>query len=110
MPRTTLPHGARGIEDENFVLQFLADKIVFVPWSAAEGEHHTFHAGPDSGILDLHETRMSSGRSADRTLFAMRRDDAPAALTTAMAVRVDAPFRRSQPSSSNFCSIMVDPS
>jgi hypothetical protein len=81
MPRPTLPHRARGIEGENFALQFLADKIVIVPRSAAEGEHYTFHAGPDSGVLDLHETHMSSGRSEQhRTLFAMRRDDLPAAL------------------------------
>jgi hypothetical protein len=81
MLRATLPHRARGIEGDNFVLQFLADKILFVPRSATEGEHYTFHAGSDSGVLDLHETRMSSGRSQrHRTLFAMKRDDLPAAL------------------------------
>ena len=31
-----LPHGARGIEGDNFALQFLADKIVFVPRSGTE--------------------------------------------------------------------------
>jgi hypothetical protein len=81
MPRPTLPHDARGIEGENFVLQFLADKIVFVPRSGAEREHYTFHAGSKSGVFDLHETQMSSGCSAQhRTLFAMRREDIPPAL------------------------------
>ncbi len=81
MHRPILPHGARGIEGDNFALQFGADKIVFVPRSAANGEHYTFHAGPASGVLDLHETQMTSGRSEQhRTLFAMRRDDIPAAL------------------------------
>jgi hypothetical protein len=81
MHRPILPHGARGIEGDNFALQFGADKIVFVPRSAAHGEHYTFHAGPASGVLDLHETQMSSGRSEQhRTLFAMRRDDIPAML------------------------------
>jgi hypothetical protein len=81
MHRPILPHGARGIEGDNFALQFGADKIVFVPRSAANGEHYTFHAGPASGVLDLHETQMTSGRSEQhRTLFAMRRNDIPAAL------------------------------
>ena len=81
MPRSTLPHRARGIEGENFVLQFLADKIVFVPKSGTKGEHYTPHAGSKSGVLDVHETQMSSGRSSQhRTLFAMRREDIPAAL------------------------------
>lgn len=81
MPRPSLPHRARGIEGDSFALQFLADKILFVPRSGAEGKHYTFHAGPDSGVLDLHETLMSSGRSEQhRTLFAMRRDDVPAVL------------------------------
>lgn len=81
MPRSTLPHRARGIESEHFVLQFLADKIVFVPKSGAKGEHYTLHAGSKSGVLDVHETQMSSGRSSQhRTLFAMRREDIPAAL------------------------------
>ena len=81
MPRPTLPHGARGIEGENFALQFLADKLLFVPRCGAEGEHYTFHAGPVSGILDVHKTQMSSGRSEHhRTVFAIRRDDLPAVL------------------------------
>jgi hypothetical protein len=81
MHRRILPHGARGIEGDNFALQFGADKIVFVPSSTTNGEHYTFHAGSASGVLDLHRTQMSSGRSEHhRTLFAMRRDDIPAAL------------------------------
>ena len=52
-----------------------------MPRSAANEEHYTFHAGSASGVLDLHETQMSSGRSEQhRTLFAMRRGDIPAAL------------------------------
>jgi len=81
MRRPTLPHGARGIEADNLALQFGADKVVFVPRSAENGEHYTLQAGSVSGVLDLHETQMLSGRSErHRTLFAMRRDDVAAAL------------------------------
>lgn len=85
MKRPVLPHRARGIEIENFSLQFLADKILFVPRSATEGEHYTLYAEPASGVLDLHQTKMSSGRSEQhRSLFAMRRDDLPTALAEMM--------------------------
>jgi len=85
MHRPTLPHGARGIEADNFAFQFGTDKVVFVPRSAENGEHYTFQAGSVSGVLDLHETQMVSGRSErHRTLFAMRRDDMAAALGAMM--------------------------
>jgi hypothetical protein len=85
MKRSVLPHRARGIEIENFALQFLSDKILFVPRTVGNGEHYTFYVEPASGILDVHETKMSSGRSEQhRTLFAMRRDNLPAALSEMM--------------------------
>ena len=83
MYRCTLPHGARGIEGDNFVLQFCADKIVLVPKAAGSGRHYTIHAGPGADVLDVHETEMRSGHSErHHTLFAMRRDNIPSALAT----------------------------
>ncbi len=36
MDRYTLPHGAKGIEGEDFAVEFGADKLVFVPIHVAE--------------------------------------------------------------------------
>lgn len=82
MYRCTLPHGARGIEGDNFALHFCADKIILVPKAAGSGRHYTIHAGPGSDVLDVHETEMRSGDSErHHTLFAMRHDNIPTALT-----------------------------
>jgi hypothetical protein len=84
--RYSLPHGARGIESESFAIEFRGDKIVFVSKLDGEGrraaqgkdKHYTFHAGLDSGVMDLHETESGpDGRSQRHTLFAIRRDDLP---------------------------------
>jgi hypothetical protein len=76
MDQHGLPHGAKGIEIENFAIEFRADKIVFVPKSGGAGNHYTIHAGQKSGIIDLHETHPDAeGRQHHRTLFAMRRAD-----------------------------------
>jgi len=55
--------------------------------SAGGGEHYTFHAGPDSGVIDVHETDPSSDSGEQhRTLFAIRHDDLPALLGEAAAI------------------------
>ncbi len=87
MDRYTLPHGAKGIEGEDFAVEVGADKLVFVPKSAGGGRHYTLHAGPDSGVIDLHETQPTpDGQEQHRTLFAMRRDDLPALLGDTAAI------------------------
>jgi hypothetical protein len=68
-----LPHGAKGIEGDGFAVEFRGDKIVFVPKADANAMHYTLHAGPNSGVIDLHET--SSDGEDHRTLFAVRKDD-----------------------------------
>jgi hypothetical protein len=69
-----LPHGARGIEIEDLVIEVGKDKIVMLQKSA--GDHYTLQAGYQSGIIDLHRTwRDADGREHHETLFAMRRDD-----------------------------------
>jgi hypothetical protein len=90
MDRYSLPHGAKGIEGEGFAISLSDDKIVFIsrsrpeslPAEVAEKEkHYTLHAGPASGVLDLHETTLDAdGQEQHRTLFALRRDDLPAIL------------------------------
>ena len=62
-------------------IEFRADKIVFVPKNGADAKHYTLHAGPASGVIDLHETTIDSeGREQHRTLFALRKDDLPTLL------------------------------
>jgi hypothetical protein len=89
MNRYLLPHGAKGIEAEGFALAFGADKVVFIGKPRIDGEpnepgtemHYTFHAGLDSGIVDLHETRTAAdGQKHYRTLFALRTNDIPPVL------------------------------
>ena len=46
--------------------------------NGGDGKHYTLHAGPASGVIDLHETTIDSeGREQHRTLFALRKDDLP---------------------------------
>lgn len=76
MDRNILPHGAKGIESEDFAVELRGDKIVFVPKAAGGGQHYTLHAGMHSGVIDLHETHPEADGQEQRcTLFAMRRDD-----------------------------------
>jgi hypothetical protein len=76
MDRYSLPHGAKGIESDDFAFEVGADKVVFVPKSAGKGRHYTLHAGPDSGVIDMHETQaLPDGQEQHRTLFALRSDD-----------------------------------
>jgi len=59
-----LPHGAKGFEGNDFAIAFGADKTVFITKPRADGQpdeqgkemHYSFHAGTDSGAIDLHET------------------------------------------------------
>ena len=61
-----------GIEGEDFAVEVDADKLVFVPKSAGAEKHYTLHAGPGSGVIDLHETQPGpDGQERHRTLFAM---------------------------------------
>jgi hypothetical protein len=60
MDSYALPHGARGIEGENFAVYFGDDKVVVVPKSTGRGKHYTFQAKPASGVMDLHETATNA--------------------------------------------------
>jgi len=68
-----LPHGAKGIEGDEFAVEFRGDKIVFVAKADGNTTHYTLHAGPNSGVIDLHET--AGDGETHRTLFAVRKDD-----------------------------------
>src|SRR5437764_121284 len=84
-----LPHGAKGIESEDFAIEFRGDKIVVIQKSAGGGRHFTLHAGRDSGIIDLHETEPAAEAQTHRTLFAMQRDDLLAVLGESSAIVPD---------------------
>ncbi len=68
-----LPHGAKGIEGDDFAIEFRADKIVFVPKAVGNAAHYTLHMGANSGVIDLHET--GGNGETHRTLLAVRKDD-----------------------------------
>src|SRR5438045_5472875 len=69
-----LPDGAKGIEGDGFAVEDRADKIVFVPKAEGSATHYTLHVGPNSGVIDLHETGRGDGET-HHTLFAARKDD-----------------------------------
>jgi hypothetical protein len=81
----SLPHGAKGIESDDFAVEFRGDKIVFVAKATAgAGQHYTLHTGMHSGVIDLHETHPEAdGQEQHRTLFALHRDDLAIALAEA---------------------------
>ena len=92
-----LPHGAKGIEGDDFAVAFGDDKIVFVTKSGGKGTHYTFQAKPASGVMDVHETTIDAdGREHHRTLFAMRQDDLPPMLQQ-LAPMVPGLFRLIRP-------------
>ena len=75
MDRYSLPHGAKGIDAEAFAVAFGGDKIVLVPKSEG-AKHYTLHAGPKSGVIDLHQTEPAAeGGGQHHTLFAIRHED-----------------------------------
>jgi hypothetical protein len=68
-----LPRGTKGIEGDDFAIEFRADKIVFVSKAVGNAAHYTLHMGANSGVIDVHET-VGNGET-HRTLFAVRKDD-----------------------------------
>jgi hypothetical protein len=74
MDRYSLPHGAKGIDAEAFAVAFGGDKIVLVPKSEG-AKHYTLHAGPKSGVIDLHQTEPADDGGQHHTLFAIRHED-----------------------------------
>jgi hypothetical protein len=81
METYVLPHGAKGIEGDEFAIEFRGDNVVFIARSVGTGEHYTFQAGLKSGVIDLHQTHPNAeANDSHRTLFAMRRGDLPAVL------------------------------
>ena len=67
-----LPHGAKGIEVDDLVIEQGNDKIVVLLKS--QGDHYTFQAGTRSGIMDLHRTwRDEQGNTRREMLFTMDR-------------------------------------
>jgi hypothetical protein len=76
-----LPHAAKGIESDDFAIEFRGDKIIFVSKGSDPPRHFTLQTGIKSGIIDLHETTDAPNRDEPhRTLFAMRREDLAALL------------------------------
>ena len=76
-----LPHDAKGIEGDEFAIEFRGDKVVLIVRSGDTGEHYTLQAGLKSGVIDLHKTQPDTqAGDPHRTLFAMRRDDLAAIL------------------------------
>jgi hypothetical protein len=74
-----LPHSARGFEGDDFAIEFMADKIVFM--AKSRGEHYTLHFGPVTGVMDLHRTWVGNGGTpCHETLFAIRHADLAALL------------------------------
>lgn len=71
-----LPHGAIGIDSDEFAIEFKSNKIVVVRKSDDGGSHFTIQTDHPSGVIDLHETLLGDeGRKIYHTLFAMQRDD-----------------------------------
>lgn len=83
----SLPHAARVIEGKDFVIAFGSHKVVFISEHRSGCDlseqgmetHYTLHAGPGSGVIDLHETKtFADGQKRHRTLFAWRTEGIPA--------------------------------
>lgn len=77
-----LPHGVRGIEADDLVLELRSDKVVILQKSEGGGIHYTLHSGRTSDVIDLHRTvpKASGGREYQR-LFAIRHDSLPAVIS-----------------------------
>ena len=74
-----LPNEARGIEADNFAVEFLADNIIVIQENT--GDHYTLHFGGESDVLDVHRTwKDADGREKHQTVFAIQRTDIPALL------------------------------
>ncbi len=74
-----LPHGAKGIDLGEFVVEFRSDKMVAIRKSS--GDHFTLQFGENSGVIDLHRTwNDADGRKHRETIFAIHRNRIPAVL------------------------------
>jgi len=79
-PSTVLPKGAKGIQINDYVVEFRFDKAMVI--KRTTDEHFTLHAGDKSGVLDIHRTwRDSEGCEHHESIFAMRREDIPSVLS-----------------------------
>lgn len=54
-----LPYCARGLDFDKFAWEVRPDGKVHLIAKKAGGFHWTFHPGPRSGVLDLHETSVN---------------------------------------------------
>lgn len=68
-----LPHGAIGLESDEFVIEFRGGKIIFIPKDGS-GRHFTFQLTTKSGVMDLHET-TDNGDGCHKTLFAIEKNE-----------------------------------
>jgi hypothetical protein len=84
MEQSILPHGAKGIEGDEFAVEFRHDKVVFIVKSDGAGKHYTLQAGLKSGVIDLHETHPETNER--RTLYAIQRDAIPALMGESAAI------------------------
>lgn len=76
-----LPNGAKGIECEDFAIEFTGNKVLFIVKARGINRHFTLHLGGKSGAIDLHETTDDdTGQKQHRTLFAIRADELQGAL------------------------------
>ncbi|MCC6363162.1 MAG: hypothetical protein IT165_06525 [Bryobacterales bacterium] len=83
-----LPHGAKGLEVDDLVVEFLADKVIVLVKSS--GDHYTLHSGKNSGVLDVHRTwKDESGQERHKTLFAIRHDSIAVVLSELSGLTVD---------------------
>ncbi len=75
------PNGAKGIEGEDFAIEFSGGKVIFIAKAGSANRHYTLHPGGNSGIIDVHETTVDdSGEKKHRTLFAVRTNGLPEAM------------------------------
>ncbi len=71
-----LPYGARGMDFDNFAWVVRPDGKVHFFAKEGGGFHWTFHPGPRSGALDLHETSVNpDGSTSHKTLFMIKLKD-----------------------------------
>jgi hypothetical protein len=85
---STLPHGAIGLEVDDYAIEFRADKAILLRKKI--GDHFTVQVGKNSGVLDLHRTwKDAEGHEHHKTIFAMHRDHIPAFLAQFSSVSLN---------------------
>jgi hypothetical protein len=71
-----LPYYARGMDFDKFAWEVRPDGKVHLIAKNAGGFHWTFHPGPRTGALDLHETSVNpDGTKSYETLFMIKIED-----------------------------------